>query len=104
MRIDNNGGCGVPLCGVDLGPNCQSSVDPLMTFHSTLLLTFWKAPRQSEDRSTQPGSLWGAWMPAMQTFHPTRTTRQIVALEVSTPPQHVSPGMLNIILTLVSFF
>ncbi|KAF8258611.1 Osmotin thaumatin-like protein [Lactarius quietus] len=24
MRIDNDAGCGVPLCGVDLGPNCPS--------------------------------------------------------------------------------
>ncbi|KAI9461241.1 Osmotin thaumatin-like protein [Lactarius psammicola] len=24
MRIDNNAGCGVPLCGVDLGPNCPA--------------------------------------------------------------------------------
>ncbi|KAH9051406.1 Osmotin thaumatin-like protein [Lactarius deliciosus] len=23
MRINNNKGCGIPLCGVDLGPNCQ---------------------------------------------------------------------------------
>ncbi|KAI9461242.1 Osmotin thaumatin-like protein [Lactarius psammicola] len=24
MRINNNQGCGVPLCGVDLGPNCPA--------------------------------------------------------------------------------
>jgi len=24
MRIDNDAGCGVPMCGVDLGPNCPT--------------------------------------------------------------------------------
>ncbi|KAI0268641.1 Osmotin thaumatin-like protein [Gloeopeniophorella convolvens] len=26
MRIDNNKGCGVPLCGVDLGPGCPAAL------------------------------------------------------------------------------
>lgn len=26
MRIDNNVGCGIPSCPVDLGPNCKSGL------------------------------------------------------------------------------
>ena len=58
-----------------------------MTCHSTSLLTLLKVPRHSKDPITQPGSLWGARVPAK--YRPTRATRQIVAVEVTTPLQLV---------------
>jgi hypothetical protein len=78
----------------------------LLTFHSTLnlLLTLWKAPRHSKGHTTRPGSLWGARVPALQAYRPTRAIRQIVAVEVTTPLQPVRPQAFNIILTSVSFF
>ena len=76
----------------------------LMTFHSTLLLTRWKAPRHSKDHTTRPGSLLGARVPVLQAYRPTRAIRQIVAVEATTPPRPVHPQAFNIILTSVSFF
>ena len=83
---------------VSLPPNC------LVTSHSTLLLTLWKAPRHSKDHLTRPGTLWGARVPALQAYRPTRATHQIVAVEVTTPLQPVRPQGFNIMITSVSFF
>jgi hypothetical protein len=40
----------------------------------------------------------------MQAYRLTRATRQIVALEITTPPQPVRPQVFSFILTSVSFF
>ena len=104
IRIDNTQGCGVPLCGVDLCPNCQSSAKISYNFRSILLLILWKAPRQSKDHSTPLGTLWGARVPASQAYRPTRPTRHIVALGLSLAPQPVRPRALSSINTSVSLF
>ena len=104
MSVNNNAGCGVPLCGVDLGPNCQSSDKSLMTSRSTLLLTIWKVPHHSKGHSIQLDSLWDARVLAMQALRPTQTMTQIVAQEYTTLPQPVRPQAFSIILTSVSLF
>jgi hypothetical protein len=68
-------------------------------FRCVVLTLARTAPRHSKGHTTRPGSLWGARVPALQAYRPTRAIRQIVAVEVTTPLQPVRPQAFNIILT-----
>ena len=43
MRIDNNKGCGIPSCPVDLGPNCEFNFSS-SRIHGTRLTPFQALP------------------------------------------------------------
>jgi hypothetical protein len=74
MRIDNNVGCGIPSCPVDLGPNCaylfiMAFSSPTLTFHSFVLrpggterpLRRERVPRWVQERVLGGCAGWQRW-------------------------------------------